>query len=137
MQNLQDAGFTVDLQLMDWASVMSRRFDPAIWEGFVTFHGFVPDPALITILSPGYPGWWDTPAKRAALETFNAAADDAARAKAWGALQDLLMHEAPHDPAWQVLRPAGASARRARRPRLAADAVLGRRQGVTMLRNSP
>ncbi len=95
MQNLQDAGFTVDLQLMDWASVMSRRFDPAIWEGFVTFHGFVPDPALITILSPGYPGWWDTPAKRAALETFNAAADDAARAKAWGALQDLLMHEAP------------------------------------------
>ncbi len=95
MQNLQDAGFTVDLQLMDWASVMSRRFDPAIWEGFITFHGFVPDPALITILSPSYPGWWDTPAKRAALDTFNSAADDAARAKAWDALQALLMHEAP------------------------------------------
>ena len=95
MKNLQDAGFKVDLQLMDWASVMSRRFDPALWESFVTFHGFVPDPALITILSPGYPGWWDTPAKRAALETFNAATDEAARAAAWGKLQELLMREAP------------------------------------------
>ena len=95
MQNLQDAGFTVDLQLMDWASVMSRRFDEKIWESFITFHGFVPDPTLITILSPGYPGWWDTPAKQAALDTFNAATEDGARAAAWGALQDLLMREAP------------------------------------------
>jgi peptide/nickel transport system substrate-binding protein len=95
MQNLQDAGFTVDLQLMDWASVMSRRFDPAIWECFVTFHGFVPDPALITILSAAYPGWWNTPAKREALEAFNSAVDDATRVKAWDSLQDLLMHEAP------------------------------------------
>ena len=95
MQNLQDAGFTVDLQMMDWASVMSRRFDPAIWEGFVTFHGFVPDPALITILSPGYPGWWNTPAKQQALDAFSSAPDDAARAAAWGKLQDLLMTEAP------------------------------------------
>jgi peptide/nickel transport system substrate-binding protein len=95
MQNLQDAGMTVDLQLMDWASVMSRRFDPAIWEGFVTFHAFVPDPALITILSPAYPGWWDSPDKRQALEAFSSAADPAARAHAWGKLQDLLMHEAP------------------------------------------
>ena len=95
MQNLQDAGFTVDLKLMDWASVMSRRFDPSIWEAFVTFHGFVPDPSLITILSPGYPGWWDTPAKRAALATLNAAATQAARTAAWNTLQGLLMTEAP------------------------------------------
>ncbi len=95
MQNLQDAGFTVDLKLMDWASVMSRRFDPSIWEAFVTFHGFVPDPSLITILSPAYPGWWDTPAKRAALATLNAAADQAARTAAWNTLQGLLMTEAP------------------------------------------
>ena len=53
MQNLQDAGFTVDLQLMDWASVMSRRFDPSIWEGFVTFHGFVPDPVADHHPQPG------------------------------------------------------------------------------------
>ncbi len=95
MQNLQDGGFTVDLQLMDWASVMSRRFDASIWECFITFHGFVPDPALITILSPGYPGWWDTPTKRAALEAFNDAGDLKARAAAWDKLQALLMQEAP------------------------------------------
>jgi peptide/nickel transport system substrate-binding protein len=95
MQNLQDAGFTVDLQMMDWASVMSRRFDPAIWESFVTFHAFVPDPALITILSPSYPGWWNSPAKQQALDAFSSAPDDAARAAAWAKLQDLLMTEAP------------------------------------------
>jgi len=95
MQNLQDGGFTVDLQLMDWASVMSRRFDPSIWECFITFHGFVPDPALITILSPAYPGWWDTQSKRSALEAFNDAADQTARAASWDKLQALLMQEAP------------------------------------------
>jgi len=95
MQNLQDAGFTVDLQLMDWATVMQRRFDPKIWESFVTFHGFTPDPTLITILSPGYPGWWDTPAKREALAAFNGATDDKARVQDWARLQELLLQEAP------------------------------------------
>jgi peptide/nickel transport system substrate-binding protein len=95
MQNLQAAGFKVDLVLMDWASVMSRRFDPAIWEGFVTFHAFVPEPMLITILSPAYPGWWDTPDKRQALQVFSTATSQEVRSQAWSKLQNLLMEEAP------------------------------------------
>ena len=95
MQNLQDAGFTVDLQLMDWASVMSRRFDPAIWESFVTFHGFVPDPALITILSPGLSRLVGHPSQDGRLGRSTPPTDEPARVEAWGKLQDLVMTEAP------------------------------------------
>jgi peptide/nickel transport system substrate-binding protein len=94
-QNLQEVGINVDVQVMDWASVMSKRADPAIWEATVTNHGFVPEPTLITIVNPAYVGWWDTPAKKAALEEFNSTVDPAARAAAWGKMQTLLMEEVP------------------------------------------
>ena len=34
--NLTEAGFTVDLQVMDWATLLTRRNDASIWEAFVT-----------------------------------------------------------------------------------------------------
>jgi len=94
-ENLRDIGIKVEVVTMDWASVLEKRNDPGIWEGFITFHGFVPEPALFTILNPSYAGWWDTPAKRAALEKFNSIMDPAARAKAWSDVQKLFLEEAP------------------------------------------
>lgn len=94
-ENLRQIGIKVEIVTMDWASVLEKRNDPSIWEGFITFHGFVPEPALFTILNPAYPGWWDTPTKRAELEKFNSITDPAARARYWGELQKLFLEEAP------------------------------------------
>jgi peptide/nickel transport system substrate-binding protein len=55
----------------------------------------VPEPALFTILNPSYAGWWDTPAKRAALDRFNSIVDPAARARTWAEVQRLFLEEAP------------------------------------------
>jgi peptide/nickel transport system substrate-binding protein len=94
-ENLREIGIKAEIVTMDWASVLEKRNDPAIWEGFITFHGFVPEPALFTILNPTYPGWWDSPMKRAALEKFNSITDPVARARTWGELQQLFLEEAP------------------------------------------
>lgn len=92
--NLRSAGMTVEIVLMDWASVLERRNNPAIWEAFFTFHNFVPDPALITFMNPSFPGWWDTPAKREALAAFTGTLDDAARVQAWHKLHQVMLEEA-------------------------------------------
>ena len=34
--NLEEAGFKVDLQVMDWATLLQKRADPANWDIFVT-----------------------------------------------------------------------------------------------------
>jgi peptide/nickel transport system substrate-binding protein len=93
--NLRAAGMTVEIVLMDWASVLERRNNPDIWEAYFTFHNFIPDPALITLMNPSFPCWWDTPAKRAALDAFTGSLDETAHVAAWHRLQAVMQEEAP------------------------------------------
>ena len=52
---LQHVGFKVDMQVLEWAGVLDHRSKPADYDLFTTSHGFVADPALITVFNPGYP----------------------------------------------------------------------------------
>jgi peptide/nickel transport system substrate-binding protein len=56
-QQLKEAGFNVDLQVMDWASVVQRRTNPDAYEMFTTGHGMPADPAQFISLTCGWPGW--------------------------------------------------------------------------------
>ena len=58
---LKLAGFKVDLQVVDWATLTQRRTDPALWDIYITHSPFLPEPALIGQLSESSPGWWSTP----------------------------------------------------------------------------
>jgi peptide/nickel transport system substrate-binding protein len=92
---LQHAGFKVDMQVLEWAGVLDHRNKPADYDMFTTSHGFVPDPALITVFSSAYPGWYDTPTKNTLLGEFTSESDQAARVKTWAKLQALMYKEAP------------------------------------------
>ncbi len=94
-QNMQDAGFNVDLQVLDWATLLQHRADPKAWDGLFTYHTFVPEPSLITIMDPSYPCWWNTPEKDAALAAFNSEPDPAKRIGDWRKLQGLFYSQAP------------------------------------------
>jgi peptide/nickel transport system substrate-binding protein len=48
VQQLEAVGFTLDHQVIDWATVVERRAKPEEWDMFVTGHGFVPDPSQIS-----------------------------------------------------------------------------------------
>ncbi|WP_051340500.1 ABC transporter substrate-binding protein [Azospirillum halopraeferens] len=93
--HLQQAGFNVDLQVLDWATLVQRRGDEKAWDAFFTYHTFVPEPSLITFVNPAYPGWWDTPEKRAALAAFNTEMDPSARRARWADLQTLFYTQVP------------------------------------------
>jgi peptide/nickel transport system substrate-binding protein len=93
--NLTDAGFKIDLQVTDWATILQRRQKEDQWDAFVTGHGVVPEPSSITVFNPSYPGWWDTPDKHLALEAFVTESDPAKRVPLWAKLQALFYSEVP------------------------------------------
>jgi peptide/nickel transport system substrate-binding protein len=57
-QQMEEIGFKVDLQVLDWATVVQRRGKPELWDLFTTGITFNPDPALTSNLQCNWPGWW-------------------------------------------------------------------------------
>ena len=57
-QQMEEVGFKVDLQVLDWATVVQRRSKPELWDVFTTGIVFNPDPALTSNLQCNWPGWW-------------------------------------------------------------------------------
>ena len=93
--SLEEAGFKVDLQIMDWATLLQKRTDPANWDVFVTSGVAPPEPGLLSTFNPSYPGWYDTPAARLAIDTYVTAVDEPARLAAWKKMQALFYDEVP------------------------------------------
>lgn len=92
---LKLAGFQIDMQVVDWATLTQRRADPALWDIYITHSPFLPEPALIGALSTSSPGWWDTPARKAAVDPFTAEADPQKRVELWADVQKVIYDELP------------------------------------------
>ncbi|MCF1472399.1 ABC transporter substrate-binding protein [Agrobacterium vitis] len=92
---LKAAGFKVDLQIYDWATLTTRRADPALWDIFITHGPFPPEPVLNGWMSDSYPGWWSTPEKTKAIEPFIAESDPAKRQKLFTEIQKTFYEDAP------------------------------------------
>ncbi|HEY8446583.1 MAG TPA: ABC transporter substrate-binding protein [Thermomicrobiales bacterium] len=96
-QQLEEVGFKVDLQVMDWATLVQRRADPAEWDVFVTSHGFVPDPSQISYVGQMniYPGWWNSEESLGLAEELLAEADFEVRYPIWEQIQANAYKEIP------------------------------------------
>lgn len=92
---MRAAGFEVDLQVLDWATLLQRRNDPAVWEIFYTHGPILPEPTLYSFMNSAAPGWWDTPGHTAALAAFNTEPNPERRAAKWADLQKLIYEEVP------------------------------------------
>ncbi len=57
-QQMEAAGFTVDLQVLDWATLVQRRNKPELYDIFSTGFTLGADPALATSVQCNWPGWW-------------------------------------------------------------------------------
>lgn len=91
---LERAGFVIDLQVTDLATVVSRRARPELWEVFTTRFVFVPDPALLTFLQPGWPGWYDNREMAALLTLLRRHNDPKVRREIWQRAQRLVYEDA-------------------------------------------
>ncbi|WP_408628676.1 ABC transporter substrate-binding protein [Aurantimonas marina] len=92
---LKSAGLNSQLDVVDWATLVQRRADPALWDIFITHSPFLPDPALIAPLPASYPGWWSTPEKEKLLTALNTETDLAKRQTIWSDIQGLIYEQAP------------------------------------------
>jgi len=94
-KQLAQAGFNIDLQVYDWATLIEKRAQPDQWDLFFTHHGFVPDPILISVMNDSYPGWWETEEKAELKAKFTASADPAERQAIWADIQTLIYDQVP------------------------------------------
>jgi len=95
VQQLIEAGFNIKFTLFDAGTFFSTvRPDPAKWDIFSTYHGWVASPALWTLMSPSYPGWWENETKDRLFSQYLAATDIRERAKIWSQIQQVIWEDA-------------------------------------------
>jgi peptide/nickel transport system substrate-binding protein len=93
---LEAAGFKVDLQLVDWATLIQRRAKPELFDVFVTGHDTPNHPVLMPFMNPSWPGWWDTPEKNKLYNDLFAEVDDKKANALVEDMERLVMKEVPY-----------------------------------------
>ncbi len=92
-QQLEEAGFKVDLQVVDWATLVQRRNKPELWDVFSTGFTFGPEPALITSVQCNWPGWWCLEEKERALDALARETDPRKRRAQLERVQQLFYED--------------------------------------------
>jgi peptide/nickel transport system substrate-binding protein len=94
---LQAAGMTIDTQVYDWPTLLTRRAKRDGWDIFLT--GFSPsfDPTAVIFFSPTWPGFYESKAMAGLLAKWGQtpAADAAARRSLIDQIQTTFYKEAP------------------------------------------
>jgi len=95
VESMKQAGLAAETYLVDWATLLQQRNDPARYELFVTHGPVLPEPTLYSFMTPSAPGWWESPARDKAVDAFSTEPNPAKRAVLWGNLQKLIYEEVP------------------------------------------
>ena len=80
---LEEVGFKIDLQVLDWATVVQRRNKPELWDAFSTAFVFEPEAHTNTIVICEWPGWWCNSEKDQLLQTIGRELDPKKRYAMW------------------------------------------------------
>jgi peptide/nickel transport system substrate-binding protein len=91
---LERAGFTVDLHVVDWATLVSRRSRPELWDVFSTSFIFVPDPTFTLVLQPTWPGWYKNRDIEAMMTLLRRHSDPKVRREFWQRIQRVWNEDA-------------------------------------------
>jgi peptide/nickel transport system substrate-binding protein len=92
---LEQAGFKVQLDVVDWATLTQRRANPDLWDIYITHSPFLPEPALTSFFDKNSPVGWDDAGKNKVLEQFTSATDQKEREKLFADLQKLVFEQVP------------------------------------------
>lgn len=94
-QQLEDVGFKIDLQVLDWASLVQRRNDPAIYEIFTTAMIFYGDPTQVLQLNCDWPGWTCIPRIETLMNKLAQETVFEKRLDTWKEIQKIYWDEVP------------------------------------------
>lgn len=95
-QQLEAAGFKVQLLVHDWATVVKYRADEKQWDVYTSGHSFRSDPALLNfVLGCGQAGWWCSERKVGLAQRLKQGVHFDARYKVFEDLQRTFYEEVP------------------------------------------
>lgn len=86
---LERVGFTVDLQVTDWATLLSRRARADLWEVASTSFSIAPDPVFLLALTPTFAGWYERRDMTAMMALLRRHADPKVRHDIWSRMQRM------------------------------------------------
>jgi peptide/nickel transport system substrate-binding protein len=92
-QQLEESGFKIDLQVVDWATLVQRRNKPELFDVFSTGITFNPEPAYNTGVACGWPGWWCQEDKERWLEALARESDPRKRKAMWDKVQAIFYED--------------------------------------------
>ncbi len=93
--HLEKAGFNVTLDVVDWATLVSRRSNPALWDVFSTAFGITFDPVLYLCLSPSWPGWYENAQMQDYLSQMRRESNFGKRYAIWQKAMQLFWEDVP------------------------------------------
>jgi peptide/nickel transport system substrate-binding protein len=89
-QQLEAAGFKIDLQVVDWATLVQRRNKPEVFDVFSTAITFNPEPAYNTGVQCNWPGWWCHEDKERWLDAVAREGEPGRRKAMWDKVQAIF-----------------------------------------------
>src|SRR5262244_537203 len=92
-QQLEAAGFKIDLQVVDWATLVQRRNKPEAWDAFSTGITFNPEPAFSTATNCNWPGWWCQEEKEQWMDSLARESDPRKRRAMWDKVQQIFYED--------------------------------------------
>ncbi len=92
---LERAGFVFDFQVVDWATLISRRSRPELWDALNTAQLTFPDPTQVLVLNATWPGWYENRDMQAMLTLLQRHTDPAVRMDIWRRAQRLFWEDVP------------------------------------------
>jgi peptide/nickel transport system substrate-binding protein len=78
-QQLEELGFAIDLQVVDWATLNQRVQKPELWDVYVTGYPLFPDPATHVAFRCSFQGWWCNEEKERLLNEIRQEGDPTRR----------------------------------------------------------
>jgi peptide/nickel transport system substrate-binding protein len=93
--NLEAAGFKVDLQVVDWATLGERRNNPDLWDIYITHSPFIAEPAIVSLYAPTSRLGWKDEGKEAILAEYTTVTDPTRRKELFAQLQQKVFEQVP------------------------------------------
>jgi peptide/nickel transport system substrate-binding protein len=94
-QQLEELGVNVDLQVVDWATLVQRRNNPQMYDIFTTGMSFVPDPTQHPYLRCDWPGWTCDEEIQRRMDAIRKESDPAKRKAQWDEVQKRFYEYVP------------------------------------------
>lgn len=92
---LKAIGFKVDIQVLDWPTVLQKRSDPEAYEIFATGGSPSFDPTSMVWLAPSWPGWFESPKMKALLDEWARTLDEPTKQKLLAQMNATVYNEVP------------------------------------------